>query len=1008
VRGFSHISLALGLALSLTACAPITTTTTSSEVVTGRVERRGAPRIDKLAATLETSTDGLRVRVVEELACEAWEARLVKRTPTQNRRVNKAVLALEAAIGIAGLVTGGVWFLDARDETPDTELLLMPVFDRSEQRLISSATLGLGALGGIATIVDMIAAVDRPQPSVRVEEKVEGSARAVACGSHAAPSVVVGVRRLGEAQHFALGRTSADGEISVGWRELPAALFEGREVAGTAELVGNDTHMLGVIDLTPGRQAHAEAAWSALGEAATKEDLERFRSRFPGYRGDALAARLQAVAGTADSGALLVAAQQALGARDLVTARTAVAALKGRVPASVFETYAQSLAELERGARSGEALAAATNAVARAASPDADAAAIDRARKAIEDARTSGSDETKLVELEAKLAIAKKAVALAMTRDALTLPPEQAESKLAEAKVLAPTASEVTRAIERNRARLVRAARVAVDNLAKQRRYTEALGELARVEGITGPRDDLHRQRSSIEAAMRAAERAQEARERERANAEARAEAARQRAEAQESRRVAAQQAREEAQRAARERRELAQAEEQRRRDAKLREDEMRREREAAAASARRAAAEAEAAAKLEAARRQKEEQLRAKSIEVIASRASIAQDRKAPKVIEYQLAASFAAQDILARTPVPPTCRATISDLRARVPGAASAEPVAMRRVEMTCSDVALELVKSGERVWARCTNQTCAECTEMANAALAPFRVGKQPSTVVSACRSIAPAPQPPTGASPPPITSAPPAATAATSPSTTAGAASARAPAPATPPVVAAAAVTDGTTSTPAVRTSTGEGLTFTLAPPPKFAVNFAAGGFGSYISAGDGISLGGAGVEVSLQGVIGTSSFPSTQGGGWHGVRVDLFAQAQGGAIFVGEGAASEAGGFYVGRGGIGVGYSYLRLRDIDLDYKQRGIGVAATWRLSHQRMGAYFEAGDFTFTGVAHGPLLQLLFPTYAAHRGSVDYKFINLELTYWHPDDANGVPTAIGFDHFMIGGGGSF
>ena len=231
-----------------------------------------------------------------------------------------------------------------------------------------------------------------------------------------------------------------------------------------------------------------------------------------------------------------------------------------------------------------------------------------------------------------------------------------------------------------------------------------------------------------------------------------------------------------------------------------------------------------------------------------------------------------------------------------------------------------------------------------------------------------------------------------------------------------LVAGAVTTPRTVSTTegatpaAVLTSTGDALKFTFAPPPKYAVNLAVSGLGMY--ADPGATLFGGGSEIAVQALIGLAPFPDSRGGNWHGFRFDGYVQALGGGILLngdisGDGI-DDAGGFFAIRGGLGVGYAYLHMRDIDLDFKQRGIGISGGWRIGDQKMWTYFGVpeADTSIAGVAHGPSIQLLFPTYNAHRGLLDYKFIGLEVTSWsstNADDASDSVTIL-----TLSSGGTF
>ncbi|MGH7270816.1 MAG: hypothetical protein ACREJ3_10340 [Polyangiaceae bacterium] len=202
---------------------------------------------------------------------------------------------------------------------------------------------------------------------------------------------------------------------------------------------------------------------------------------------------------------------------------------------------------------------------------------------------------------------------------------------------------------------------------------------------------------------------------------------------------------------------------------------------------------------------------------------------------------------------------------------------------------------------------------------------------------------------------------------------------------------------------MRTATGEAVTFTFAPVPKYSVNFAFSGFTEYASLGS-LSMAGVGMEFAAYGVVGITPFPDTHGGSWQGVALQAYLRPWGGGIWGSNTvtsslvsvSSSTSAGFYSLSGGVGVGYSYLKIDDIDLDYSQRGIGFTATWRFADQAMWFFGDIPGNT-SSFAHGPWIALLFPTYAAHRASLSYKFINADIVFLD-----------GITQFEFGGGGAF
>jgi hypothetical protein len=239
--------------------------------------------------------------------------------------------------------------------------------------------------------------------------------------------------------------------------------------------------------------------------------------------------------------------------------------------------------------------------------------------------------------------------------------------------------------------------------------------------------------------------------------------------------------------------------------------------------------------------------------------------------------------------------------------------------------------------------------------------------------------------------------PAAAPAPAPAPTPSAAPATATATAAP--VAPATATGGP-GVPSVRTSTGEAVQFTLAPPPKYIINFAIGGNAEYSSYASATFVGG-GMEIGAHSIIGIKPFPDTHGGDWQGIMLQGFLQPHGGGIINGD----ASGGYFQLFGGIGAGYTYMRIRDLDLDYSQRGWGIAVTYRLGADNTWVWASGCGSSSCGngggFAHGPAFQFLLPSYAAHRGVLSYGWIN----------ANVVFESFTYDTlvlFQVGGGSAF
>lgn len=225
----------------------------------------------------------------------------------------------------------------------------------------------------------------------------------------------------------------------------------------------------------------------------------------------------------------------------------------------------------------------------------------------------------------------------------------------------------------------------------------------------------------------------------------------------------------------------------------------------------------------------------------------------------------------------------------------------------------------------------------------------------------------------------------------------------------------------TNAPLVRQSDGNALTFTLAPTPKWVVNFALGGFAYYASGSgmgvDGKFVGG-GTDLSAQAVFSNKPFPDPDGGNWNAARVDAFVRPSGGALFFTDstGDVDEVAGIFGIHLGLRLGYTYFHMQDIDMDYKQRGIGFSVAWALGFQKDWVWFESSDEAtqISGFAHGPSLSLIFPHYSAHRAYVDYKSFTIDIGFWDPTIANddaprGLhPFSDGTTSIAIGGGGTF
>jgi hypothetical protein len=156
------------------------------------------------------------------------------------------------------------------------------------------------------------------------------------------------------------------------------------------------------------------------------------------------------------------------------------------------------------------------------------------------------------------------------------------------------------------------------------------------------------------------------------------------------------------------------------------------------------------------------------------------------------------------------------------------------------------------------------------------------------------------------------------------------------PAPPPVQAAVV--------PVVRTSTGEGVAFTFAPPPTWTLLFALGGTIYYMGQ-NGFNGGGGSLEMASHFIYGLTPFPDTHGGNWTGLVAQAFLAPGGG-----------------GGGGAPVNGS----------------------------SGGFF-----------HGPWLAAIFPTYDAHRAGLSYSYVDLQINFV------GVFGSV-VNQYVIGGGGAF
>jgi hypothetical protein len=199
--------------------------------------------------------------------------------------------------------------------------------------------------------------------------------------------------------------------------------------------------------------------------------------------------------------------------------------------------------------------------------------------------------------------------------------------------------------------------------------------------------------------------------------------------------------------------------------------------------------------------------------------------------------------------------------------------------------------------------------------------------------------------------------------------------RLPAP-SQPTVASPAKVSGLTSTPAAQAPEREPVSPTLAPPPGYVIDVGTGGFAEFGSFAAAKGAGGGG-EIAVQSIIGISRFPDLHGGSWHGVVAQAYFQPWGGAFWIDN---AWAGHFSL-NGGIGGGYAYLHTGEIDPDQKQGGIGFMATYRVGAEHTslwGGSSEGYNFSGSGagLAHGPWVALLFPTYNGRRGTLAFTYL--------------------------------
>lgn len=761
--------------VACTACAPVNSRVQSSTSVVGTKQFDDVSRAGAMVLNVDYSPKGVAMKATQGKICPSWIVETTEEKRQRINHINGAVLTLEWIGTVAALGAGGFLIVDSALQDDGDQVLAAQV-DADVQRTIGIGSAALGALFGVAAVIDTRAAVDDTLPS-RIHEKEQPNSRVEKeCGSDAASELRFTMVGPQTSEPFVTPPTDASGDLLVPWLAMPAAWFEGQEPLGQVQVRAVDGVVgvapLAIVELSEGRAHHADAAWEGL----AKDDavaVAAYHERFPGAR----VRKEEPKAPKVDKAKVLGELESALAAGDVSQAQAHLAILEGRIEADELLALQTRIDLAKKHNTLVAALGNLKTAVRKLEESTSMVQDVIDAQGMFELAKREGVSEVELASLQQRFEAAREQLGLRYRQKAETLGSADALVLLREVLRVQGGSELINRAIAKHSKNLRKEQLKVAKGQLRLKEYDKALGTLAQTETLAGADKRIDSLRTKISKSKARADKKEEDRlaalEKKRvsderrlvavqareAEQQAKAEAARLAAQERAAARVVARaKAEEEAalRNAEKEAEKLAAAEERLRRSevagelrtkkrlaredakriaseqreavrlakieaARLTKERREAEREAKADAARRAkeGREAERKAKAEAVRLAREQREAERAEKRLAKLQKASVSSRSPwqaHYLEFRLAEALSEEDTLAKLPIPSGCTASLSTVSASRPRClgAGCAAVPMRRVRVACGESTTEIVKSAASVWARCTQRNCDECRQ------------------------------------------------------------------------------------------------------------------------------------------------------------------------------------------------------------------------------------------------------------------------------------------------------
>ncbi len=764
----SKLSRSLSLLAVSASCLPTTDAVKNRDTVLTTYEVNGLRRAPVEQVRVESTATTLTLVLETVTVCEREQRQRVTRW--RDHELTTRHPALHALAYAFGLGLGGLGGFVAGEYATSADPADLPINVTDNLHDGTYVGIGLATVGGLLLLSALgtsITSTDTEERVGNIEVPVAGTQHPSECERVPAPMRDLGLvlNTDGRARVYVpVGKTDSSGRIAVPWRTItehlpanvkPEALVVmGARDAVDAELV-RDADLPSLASVIVPLIEDAEGAWTTAIALDTPEAYQAFRNRFPGSphtpeaeirSRSAQARRLGRDFDAALASGNFDAASAALETLRVAAEPAVIAAAQARLDGARSAWRVQDLrmklpellAQIGRSEDPGPLVAAIRNAIedVRVADPELS----QRADTQLTSAR---ADATARLVRDGQQAAGQRELALAVKR-------------FASAATIAVDPAVVERARKLAFEAAVRTGQTAARQLAKQRKYEDAIAIIERLVPVAEHPNALEADRAAWTTALdrlTASDAERQARvlaqQQQRAERDAAAQAARERRAAEQVERDEAERQRSNAAHA---------ADEQRKADAAARRasqnanDAARVEAARAATEQRRAEAEpkraqqaAADATRAEVARKAaadeklaEDERKRREATERLADQVAKAQRAAAPATVQLELPARYATDDALMRLPVPASCKATTTSFYAKPTTCKDCAPRSMSRVDMTCGSLSLTFKRDQNTIWLTCTSdhQSCEDCLDTGRRALATFVESKEQLLVVQGC--------------------------------------------------------------------------------------------------------------------------------------------------------------------------------------------------------------------------------------------------------------------------------